>query len=120
MDGESSTVLERCLTLAKLLGEVAERDEPKLEVLCAAALEELRRRLRPGVTEEDCGDAFPLAGAFLALANLEEGGGVERFSAGDLTIQTGGSPAVQWRRQAKTALEPWLVDENFAFRGVRG
>lgn len=109
------------MSLAKVLGDVPESDWPRLELLCEAALAELRRRLRPGVTEADCGEALPLAGAFLALAGLEEGGDVERFSAGDLTIQTGGSgKSTAFRRQAERVLAPWLTDRGFVFRGVRG
>ena len=113
--------MEDCLSLAKVLGDVPESEWPRLEILCEAALAELRRRLRPGVTEADCGEALPLAGAFLALAGLEEGGEVERFSAGDLTIQTGGAErSANLRRQAERVLAPWLNDGGFVFRGVRG
>lgn len=113
--------MEDCLSLAKVLGDVPESDWPKLEILCEAALTELRRRLRPGVTEADCGEALPLAGAFLALAGLEEGGEVERFSAGDLTIQSGGSgKSTAFRGQAQRVMAPWLNDGGFVFRGVRG
>lgn len=113
--------MEDCLSLAKVLGDVPESDWPKLEILCEAALAELRRRLRPGVTEADCGEALPLAGAFLALAGLEEGGEVERFSAGDLTIQSSSSgKSADFRRQAERVMAPWLNDGGFVFRGVRG
>lgn len=113
--------MEDCLSLAKVLGNVPESDWPRLEILCEAAQSELRRRLRPGVTEADCGEALPLAGAFLALAGLEEGGEVERFSAGDLTIHGGGSgTSADLRRQAERVMAPWLNDSGFVFRGVRG
>lgn len=112
--------MENCLSLAKVLGDVPEEDWPKLELLCEAAQAQLRLRLRPGVTEDDCGEGFPLAGAFLALAGLEEGEG-ERFSAGDLTIQRGGGEKSRaFRRQAERIMAPWLTDPGFAFRGVRG
>lgn len=113
--------MEDCLSLAKVLGDVPESEWPKLEILCEAAQSELRRRLRPGVTEADCGEALPLAGAFLALAGLEEGGEVERFSAGDLTIQSSGSgKSIAYRGQAQRVMAPWLNDGGFVFRGVRG
>ena len=113
--------MEDCLSLAKVLGDVEEADWPRLELLCEAALAGLRRRLRPGVTEADCGEALPLAGAFLALAGLEEERDVEQFSAGDLTIRTGGGgKSAAFRQQAERVMAPWLTDGGFVFRGVRG
>ena len=54
-----------------------------------AAAEELAPRLRTGTGPEDC-PVFPLAAACLALGLRSERGAVERFSAGDLSIDTGG------------------------------
>lgn len=113
---------EKVLEMASALGKT-EADEA-LETLCAAAVETLTAQLRPGVAPEDCGQAFVLAAAWMALAQREtaDGGGVERFTAGAVTIQRGDSNA---RRealllQARQVMRPWLGDEGFSFRGVRG
>lgn len=114
--------MEETLELAKTLGRVDQEDWARLELLCRAAEAELKHWLRPGVTEADCGEAFPLAAAWLALAGLEEEMPVERFSAGDVTIQTGSAASRRSGREAlaRRTLRPWLRDEGFRFRGVRG
>ena len=68
---------ETILTLAKVLSGAGEDEEPLLEALCQAAERQWERRLRPGVTAEDCGEAFPCAAAFTAAADLAaaRGGG---------------------------------------------
>lgn len=54
------------------------------------------------------------------LAGLEAGtDGVTSFSAGDLTVHTGGDGAGAMRRQAERLMAPYLAD-GFAFRGVLG
>lgn len=114
---------ERMLEMAMRLGKVDEGDREVLELLCAQAAEELTLRLRKGVTPEQCGDAFPLAGAWLALAGLSAAGdGVERFTAGDLTIQhrEGGARETAYRLQAEQVIRPYVRDDGFVFRGVRG
>lgn len=118
---------EKIVELARALGRVEDADLAALEVLCAAAEAELRGRLRPGVKAEDCAPAFVLAAAWTALAGLvvSEPDGVERFSAGDVSIQErGGGDALErsaaLRIQAGQVMGPYLRDEGFAFRGVRG
>ena len=115
------------MAMAKALGHVTAGQETALEALCQAAETELTRRLRPGVSPEDCGSAFVLACAWMALAGLTAGesAGVEKFTAGSLTIQEGGGadaaerPAAL-RLQAETVLGPYLADRGFAFQGVEG
>ena len=109
--------------MARTLGHVAADREEALEALCQAAEGELAGRLRQGVAPEDCGQAFVLACAWLALAGLaagETGGG--RFTAGEVTIQEGdgAARAAALRLQAETVLGPWLADRGFAFQGVPG
>lgn len=114
---------EKVLAMAATLGK-CESDEA-LSALCDAAVESLKAQLRPGVEPADCGEAFVLSAAWMALAQRELGGndgGVERFTAGAVTIQRGDANA---RRealllQAKQVMGPWLRDEGFSFRGVRG
>ena len=118
---------ERIMAMARALGRVAAGQEEALEAPSQAAEAELTGRLRPGVSPEDCGSAFVLACAWLALAGLAagEGAGVEKFTAGSVTIQEGGGTdgaarAAALRLQAETVLGPWLSDRGFAFRGVEG
>jgi len=98
-------------------------DRELLLSLCEAARQEAERRLRPDLTPEDCGPAFVIAAAWLALAGLEAsqgGGGVSSFTAGDLTIRKeGGNSDRNLREQAWALLAPYCRD-SFCFRGVRG
>ena len=120
------TRAEEILALCRQMGAGEEQDElllPLIEAVSAG----LERRLKPGVAPEDCGSAFVLACAWLALAGLAagEGAGVEKFPAGSVTIQEGGGTdgaarAAALRLQAETVLGPWLADRGFAFRGVEG
>ena len=119
---------ERIFTLAKALGHVGAEDEETLRQLCELAAEELRGRLRRGVTEADCEPAFRIGAAWLALAGLCAGGaaeGVESFTAGNLTIRQGGGKVplercAGLRRQAEQVMGPYLEDGRFSFRGVPG
>lgn len=113
---------ERVVKLATVLGKRGESEE--LSLLCAAAVEELKGLLRPGVTVEDCGEVFPLAAAWMALAGLvgTEDDEVESLTAGDVTIR---KREGEFRRkalelQAKQVMKPYLKDEGFVFKGVRG
>lgn len=119
---------EHIFALASAVVQPSEEEKPLLTALCSAAAAELAGRLRDGVTPEDCGDAFPCAAALLAAAGLLPcrcGGEVEQFSAGDVSVRTGGGnrlleAAGTLRRQAGTLLEPYAGDGGFAFLGVRG
>ena len=59
---------ETALTLARELSGAGEAEEALLELLCQAAEQQWEKRLRPGMTTEDCGKAFPCAVAFTAAA----------------------------------------------------
>ena len=116
------TMTERVVELATVLGKRGESDV--LSLLCAAAVEELKGLLRPGVTVADCGEAFPLAAAWMALAGMEsvDGDEVESLTAGDVTIR---KREGEFRRkalelQARQVMKPYLKDEAFLFKGVRG
>ena len=116
------------LTLAKVLSAAGEDEEPLLEALCQAAEQQWERRLRPGVTAEDCGEAFPCAAAFTAAADLAAargGGQVSGFTAGSVSVQArspaeAGAQAAELRRTAQRLMAPFTVPGDFAFRGVRG
>lgn len=111
---------DEVLALAKSLGQIGEKETQVLGTLCGEACRTLNRRLLPGVTAENCADAYRLAAAWLALAALEESrGGVRRFSAGDLTIEKdSGGKALENRAWA--LMRPYVRDDDFVFRGVRG
>jgi hypothetical protein len=113
---------ERVIELAKSLRTVSGGQEELLERLCRAACRRLDGRLRDGVTAEDCADAFVTAAVWLALAglNAQSGGTVSRFSAGDVTVEKSGGEASQLETQAWRLMAPYVRDENFVFRGVRG
>ena len=98
-------------------------DEEVLRSLCQTARVQLEGELREGLSPDDCGTAFVLAAAWLALAGLCAGeAGVERFTAGQITIQRGDGPARQaaLRLQARQVMHPYLNDEGFSFQGVPG
>ena len=80
---------ETALTLARELSGAGEAEEALLELLCQAAEQQWEKRLRPGMTTEDCGKAFPCAVAFTAAADLAAargGEGVSGFTAGFLSL----------------------------------
>ncbi|MBQ3134774.1 MAG: hypothetical protein IJB75_03050 [Oscillospiraceae bacterium] len=111
--------------LARSLGRVEEQEYGVLDGLCEAAFRQLKERLRAGVKPEECGQCFVLAGAWMALAGLEVSrsvGQAERFTAGDVSIQSGdsGERAKALRRQAERIMAGWLRDEAFMFCGVDG
>ena len=99
-------------------------DEQVLQGVCQAVETRLAARLRAGLAPEDCGGAFPVAAAWMALAALEGSdgaSGVESFSAGDLTVKTGGSQRSRdLEQQAWKLMAPYCREEGFAFLGVRG
>ncbi len=114
-------MMEEIVTLAAVLGKTEESEG--LKALCAAAVEELTGLLRPGVTVQDCGGAFQLGAAWLALAGLEfSDDGVERFSAGEVTIQKRSGTLRQkaLRLQALQVMKAYIDDPGFLFRGVKG
>ena len=115
------------MTLAKALSGASEDQETLLEMLCQAAEQRWRDRLRQGVTAEACGEAFPCAAAFTAAADLAAGGsgGVSGFTAGSVSVlaQTAAEEAAQaaeLRRTAERLMAPLTVPEDFCVRGVRG
>ena len=111
--------------LAALTGEA---EEALLELLCQAAEQQWEKRLRPGMTTEDCGKAFPCAVAFTAAADLAAargGEGVSGFTAGSVSVRIRGAAescalAESLRRTAERLMAPFAVPDDFCFRGVRG
>lgn len=113
-------MVEQIVALCKQLGAGDDRDA-LLRPLAQGAFEQLRAGLRPGVTPEDCGEIFSLACAMTVMGALQEvtgEGRVTAFTAGEVTIRTEG--ACQSARAARRLLAPWMEDEGFCVRGVRG
>ena len=118
-------MFEQVSLLAAAIAAPSAAEQPLLAALCTAAVEEISGKLRPGLSAEDCGDAFLCAAAMTAAAGLiscRGGGDVEQFSAGDVSLRTGsgGNAAAVMRRQAAGMMEPYWTDDRFAFAGVRG
>lgn len=115
---------EQVLELVQALGGTGQ-DEELLNTLCAAACRTLDRRLRDGLTAEDCQGAYPLAAAWLVMDWLRTGRGLEgvtALSAGDISIRRdgGASNGAGLAQRALELMAPYLKDEGFVFRGVEG
>lgn len=115
-------MVEQIVALCKQLGAGEDRDA-LLQPLAQAAWEQLKTKLRPGVTEVDCGGVFPLAAAMLVMDTLGEMTGdsqVTSFTAGEVSIRKENHGSGSLVRAARQMLAPWTTDDGFAFRGVRG
>ena len=119
---------ETALTLARELSGAGEAEEALLELLCQAAEQQWEKWLRPGMTTEDCGKAFPCAVAFTAAADLAAargGEGVSGFTAGSVSVRIRGAAescalAESLRRTAERLMAPFAGPDDLCFRGVRG
>mgnify|MGYP007085122269 CR=1 FL=1 len=114
---------EQVLELVQALGG-AGQDEELLRTLCFAACRALDRRLKDGLTAEDCRGDFPLAAAWLAMDWLRGSRGLEgitSLSAGDISVRREeGWDGGKLSQRAFALMEPYLRDEGFVFRGVEG
>lgn len=120
-------MFEQIPLLAAAVTLPTEAERPLLAALCTAAVGEVASRLRPGLTAEDCGDAFLCAAAMTAAAGLmscRSGGEAEQFSAGDVSLRIGSGDgsraALSMRRHAAELMAPYWADDGFAFAGVKG
>lgn len=117
-------MLQEIVSLVQEMGS-GDWDEGLVQRMCQVAQTQLTSRLRPGVTAEDCGGAFPIAAAWMALGSLYECGGeagLESFSAGDLTIRTGngGQRSKNLKQEAMKLMAHYCRESGFAFQGVPG
>ena len=117
---------ERILELAREMCG-AEEGDPLLEALCHAAETAWTARLKHGVTPADCGEVFLCAAAFTAAADHlagQCGGDVESFTAGEISIKkrsgSGWNDSEAMRKIAERLMAPYVAEERFAFKGVRG
>lgn len=118
---------ETILSLAQSLCGAEDQRLPYLEALCRAAQERWSRRLKSGVSQEECAEAMECASALWAAADFLEsdGQGVSSFTAGELTIheRTGEDRSAMcqgMRRAAQRLMAPYAQMEDFCFREVRG
>lgn len=103
-----------------LAGQLDDRQQALLRVLCRGAECSLTARLREDVQE--LGNDFVLAASLYALAALMESGelnGVESFTVGDVSVRKSGGTnrADTLRRQAEQMLKGYSKD-GFSFQGV--
>lgn len=116
-------MLQRVMELTQGLC-AGERDEELLRTVCASAVQALDGRLRPGLAPEDCGEAFPLAAAWMAADWMQSGAGLEgvtALSAGDISIRReGGGQTEAMGQRAMELMAPYLADRAFVFWGVKG
>ncbi len=121
-------MLEEIFRLAlSLCPGISSQEEEMLRLMCNAAAQELKSRLRCGVSPEDCAESFCLAAALLAVSNLQTSGGIGEiasFTVGHVTIRRAeGTESTErtggLRQQALEILAPYMTG-NFAFLGVRG
>ncbi len=110
--------------------ELTEGEGKVLSLLCAAALDSWKARLRPEVTPEQVRDLLVVASAWSALAAMT--GALEQssptplaFTAGDLTVRTredraGDACARSLQRQAEELMAPYAEDGGFGVWEVSG
>ena len=114
---------EQVMELVQALGG-AGQDEELLNTLCAVACRTLDRRLKDGLTAEDCQGAYPLAAAWLVMDWLRGSRGMDgitALSAGDISVRReGGGDSGKLSERAWEIMAPYLKGDGFVFRGVPG
>lgn len=111
--------MDEILTMASAICG-GEKTDTLLQALCQSAYSAVKMRLRDGVTEEECGKAFPVAVAAIAAKAWGDGvgeGAISSFAAGSVSL----SVAQEGDRFTSATIEllkPWLKDEGFGFKRV--
>jgi len=105
-----------------LAGDLEDREQTLLRLLCRSAAVGLEARLRPGMTPEDCRADFVAAASLFALASLSsvsQDAGLGEVKVGDVTLKHRDPDAASrcLRSQAELIIGPYLGD-RFSFRGV--
>ncbi|MBE6947476.1 MAG: hypothetical protein E7454_04420 [Ruminococcaceae bacterium] len=105
-----------------LIQDAQDTNLPMLELLCRGAENSLKKKLRDGITPQDCKADFVAAASLYALAALsevEDMSRMEHIQAGDLTIRRNSpdSAACCLRYQAEMMIAPYMKD-GFSFLGV--
>lgn len=100
--------------------------ESTLLEMCAAAHNELLRRLKDGVSVDTIHDEFVRAAGVLGIALFIglDCPSIDSFSVGNVTLKKRGDAAIRnasqsLRNQAELMLSGYLKDSGFCFRAVR-
>ena len=115
---------DRVLELVQALSGAGQAEE-RQRTLSATACQTLDRRLRDGLTAEDCEGVYPLAAAWLVMDWLRGSQGLEgitSLSAGDISVrrEAGSGDGGNLSQRAFELMRPYLRDDGFVFRGVSG
>ncbi len=123
-------MISEIVAMAKAFAGTALEDEEETLLLCLCEEAFIRwgNRLKSGLEPEDCAGAMIPACAWTALSGLLAGLGAGEpvsFRAGDIAVHSGGEAARQVKgrqlqREAEAVMAPYVEDEGFVFRGVRG
>lgn len=117
-----SLVQQICAQALVMVQDSTEVSLTMLELLCRSAENDLRHKLRDGISPEDCKADFIAAASLIALAALSEIDDVAQMTqiqTGDLTLRRSSTDtaACCLRYQAELIMRPYLKD-SFAFMGV--
>lgn len=102
------------------------REPNNLGIYCEAAEQALTARLKPGITPADCETTFIAAAALMAVgmyvSMLWMTEGVKSYSAGSVSVTMNEVIGAdnELRQQAEIMMAPYINDEKFAFRSVKG
>lgn len=117
------SMTERVMELVQVLAGTGQ-DKEMVRTLCGSVCRMLDRRLKDGLTAEDCGEDYPLAAAWLVTEWLRDGRGLEgvtALSAGDISVRREGSgDSGKLAQRAFRLMAPYLRDDEFVFRGMSG
>ncbi len=112
------SLTEQVCNQAKFMAQELTADhQTLLETVAGAVARSLEARLRDEISPEDCLSDFVTAAGMYTAAVLEDLGGVEQFTAGDVTVRRASSRADELRKQAVTLMMPW-IKAPFTFMGV--
>ena len=119
------SLIEQIRAQAMLLaGNLTDQQNQILSALCYGSASTLEKRLRDGLTAEDCKADFIAAASLLALAGMNSVTGeetAEQIAVGDFSVRTSkntnDAASNCLRAQAELMIAPYLKD-RFTFLGV--
>ena len=119
------SLIEQIRAQAMLLaGNLTDQQNQILSALCYGAATTLEKRLRDGLTAEDCKADFIAAASLLALAGMNSVTGeetAEQIAVGDFSVRTSkntnDAASNCLKTQAELMIAPYLKD-YFSFVGV--
>lgn len=120
-------IREEIFEKAKLVynEKLSTSEENALFEMCAAANNELKKRLKDDVSVDSIHEEFVRAAGILGIALFIglDCSSMDSFSAGNVTLKKRGNAAIRnasqsLRNQAELMLTGYLMDEGFCFRTV--